>query len=56
MREKLKPCPFCGSVKLTSEQHYVSCKDCGTLGPDINDLPKGPNTPFEAWNMRVKEK
>ncbi len=55
MSIELKPCPFCGSTDLTSEQSYVVCINCGALGPDIDDLPKGPNSPFEAWNRRIKE-
>lgn len=36
MNKQLKPCPFCGSNKLTFENHYglngtvsVECRNCG---------------------------
>jgi len=34
---KLKPCPFCGSSDLITNNHssnfYIECNSCGTFGP-----------------------
>jgi hypothetical protein len=33
MNVELKPCPFCGSTKLSSEHDYVFCTVYQTTGP-----------------------
>ena len=51
--EKLKPCPFCGSRLLITEQegegYSVLCRACGATGGfELNK--KGAHA---AWNMRT---
>lgn len=52
----LKPCPFCGSLNLkmpTAMLECVSCRDCGTIGPEFEEWPNtGPA--MKAWNCRVR--
>ena len=55
MREKLKPCPFCGSTNLRYEQYgdvCIVCNDCGSfgaMGADDDDAA-------EKWNCRAEVK
>ena len=55
MTEKLKPCPFCGSVAplLFAPEHYgaprvVMC-DCGAQGA----LSYSKKEAIDAWNRRT---
>lgn len=54
----LKPCPFCGSIKLLecgfggARGAFISCADCDALGPNAHT----PDKAREKWNTRpVKE-
>lgn len=49
--DKLKPCPFCGSVDLTNNGHFVECDDCGAQGPCTYPIPN--EGIIEAWNRRA---
>lgn len=53
MSEKLKPCPFCGSRLLNTEQegegYCVLCRACGATG-GFELSKKGAHA---AWNMRT---
>lgn len=48
----LKPCPFCGSEELSSEQDYIFCLKCQAVGPDQEFTGQAP---FDGWNERAKE-
>lgn len=56
---KLKPCPFCGSMKVYlagDNKYWVVCSSCGAEGPTPNGSLwdfKGPA--IKAWNTRVGE-
>jgi|GEM_PF-2247767 len=46
--DKLKLCPFCGSVNLAQDaalSDYIECRDCGAYGPDGG---------VEGWNTRAE--
>jgi Lar family restriction alleviation protein len=55
MMDELKPCPFCGSTRLTVRQNEllsidgVQCLDCWAYEPE---LPEGMSA-VERWNMRA---
>ena len=55
MREKLKPCPFCGSndVRITfrrgEEGWFGQCQDCFSCGAWSEDR----ETAGTKWNRRV---
>ena len=57
MTDQLKPCPFCGSVRLETngnsalEDLYLQCSDCTTTGPLC---PNTTNLVF-SWNDRPIE-
>lgn len=50
---KLKPCPFCGSTKISKadcNRYFYCCEDCEACGPRAlkkNDI--------DSWNMRANE-
>lgn len=54
MMDELKPCPFCGSIKVRitfyddNDVCVVECQDCGALGPIALESAKA----IEAWNKR----
>ncbi|MCK4983705.1 MAG: Lar family restriction alleviation protein [Victivallaceae bacterium] len=52
-KEKLKPCPFCGSENLTINHDYypswISCEGCGSLGPEDEDTQEAE----KKWNTRI---
>ena len=48
MRNKLKPCPFCGSKNVADMNGWVQCLNCNASGPDNYDHLKA----VEAWNKR----
>ena len=54
----LKPCPFCGSVRLEAvhNSHYddftIVCRTCGVEGPTTPRL----KWTQDAWNNREGEK
>lgn len=58
MREKLKPCPFCGGNKLTVSRYFglncytVRCinEDCGMKV--VTDFAKTKKEAIELWNTR----
>lgn len=51
--EALKPCPFCGSTNLSTEdaRDFVACGDCYTEGPC--NPGQGSAVNIEAWNRRA---
>jgi len=57
---KLKPCPFCGSMKvyvMGEKKHWIGCGNCGAEGP----IPNGHLYDYigpavRAWNKRVGDK
>jgi hypothetical protein len=64
---KLKPCPFCNSNALdsdnTGESYYVRCLDCASNGPKIsieeiieigaiNPENAAKNKAEKCWNKR----
>lgn len=48
---KLLPCPFCGSIDLSCDGHYIECDNCGANGPAIHPVPNGRKA-NELWNHR----
>jgi len=57
--DKLKPCPFCRSIKLDPEWEHngmsasfdgVWCNECGAKGPQYEC-----KMPAELWNHRPRE-
>jgi len=57
MSEELKPCPFCGKKRITTETDihpsgiYAYCTYCHCRGPLTDDAPSA----IEAWNARVQK-
>lgn len=49
MKNKLKPCPFCGSKKVIDVNGWVQCLKCNASGPDSYDHMEAR----EAWNHRA---
>ena len=46
---KLKPCPFCQSVRAQQTEDFVACNNCGLWGPEEdpsghkwNSIPRKP--------------
>lgn len=52
MKNKLRPCPFCGSTNVGDMKGWVQCFNCNASGPDSYDKKKAA----EAWNHRAEEK
>nr|WP_312970663.1 Lar family restriction alleviation protein [Brucella intermedia] len=60
MASELKPCPFCGSDRITvqciRDGQQAICKDCGSKGKPVFHGPKGPDVTWgeavDAWNTR----
>lgn len=54
MAEALKPCPFCGSTNLSTEdaRDFIACRGCGAEGPCL-PLGNGSTHSAEAWNRRA---
>ena len=58
MQMKLKPCSFCGSMKICVngvKKHWIVCGSCGVEGPMPNCLWDCAENAIEAWNKRVGE-
>jgi Lar family restriction alleviation protein len=53
MTHELKPCPFCGSTNLITEnaRDFIACGDCATEGPWV--CGQGSTESIEAWNRRA---
>ena len=51
-KQKLKPCPFCGSdnVELHRNIEYVLCTKCGARGTPFDGHPADA---VESWNRRA---
>lgn len=55
--DTLRPCPFCGSSHVysknrgTADKHWVTCRDCGTDGPFLDD----ESAAIAAWNRRAEQ-
>lgn len=51
--DELKPCPFCGSDRITVQyfyfRPYIICDKCHAQIPCYNTYPDAK----EAWNRRV---
>lgn len=54
MKEKLKPCPFCGGKpyveKDTEDNMTVDCQECFASGP----FSYTEEEAIKAWNRRAK--
>ena len=56
MEEKLKPCPFCGSVVIGKDKtncgcfafYFICCKKCGAKSAYYQTK----NSAIDAWNKR----
>ena len=61
MKEKLKPCPFCGSTNIITEKctKRVRCRDCfatsGFITPYINQGMSEEEAMIMAWNKRCND-
>ena len=64
MKQKLKPCPFCGYEAEIShgrydgkDTSYVCCKKCGAQGEFffVNPGYSSDERAVKTWNKRVKE-
>ena len=59
--DKLKPCPFCGSVNLAQDaalSDYIECRDCGAYGPDGGSDgwdTRADSAELTAANARIAE-
>jgi|GEM_PF-5632043 len=57
MKEKLKPCPFCGSENIEivrspiTERFIATCNSCAASSRYFNDEDEA----IDGWNMRVEE-
>lgn len=57
--DTLKPCPFCGGIKLKFNKcaSVIYCESCGARNPRISKFLKDDVTEEEAtvlsWNTRV---
>lgn len=57
--DALKPCPFCGGIKLKFNKcaSVIYCESCGARNPRISKFLKDDVTEEEAtvlsWNTRV---
>lgn len=50
MTEKLKPCPFCGSLDIEFRSpSYATCSECGADGPIGN-----ADNVIDKWNTRAE--
>jgi Lar family restriction alleviation protein len=59
MKNKLKPCPFCGGKsKIEGNTHYVwvECYDCKSQTNSFKTLSDcdASNKAISAWNTRVE--
>lgn len=62
MKDKLKPCPFCGSeVKFVWSNNFaysglpmIVCNNCGMLLSNKNNIRDTKKFMVEAWNRRVE--
>lgn len=54
MSQDLKPCPFCGSTDISTEnaRDFVMCLGCKTEGPVAIGMGSAHN--IEAWNARTE--
>ena len=55
---ELKPCPFCGSMKIYvngDKKYWIACGSCGAEGPTPNRLWDCAENAIEEWNKRVGE-
>ena len=66
--KNIEPCPFCGSVLITTEMDqlqgtkwgYAICGECLSCGPEVRTgYDKSDNAPWrkyaiEEWNQRTK--
>lgn len=57
MKEKLKPCPFCGSENIEivrspiTERFIATCNSCAVSSRYFNDEDEA----IEGWNRRAEE-
>ena len=64
-KQKLAPCPFCGSAEdlevceygvicdsLSGQSYYVGCNNCNCAGPDGETKREA----VKKWNKRVNDK
>lgn len=57
--DKLRECPFCGSLKLKHCYVFVKCENCGAEGPVTNDKQNDDHADYidrenasKKWNAR----
>ena len=57
MKEKLEPCPYCGSTDLRDCYVYIRCNKCLMEGPKMNDGRNDDHADYidninaiKAWN------
>ena len=56
MKEKLKPCPFCGEIPEVlkyEEKYYISCRDYNCKVNPITNFRKTKKTVIKYWNKRL---
>lgn len=63
--EELKPCPFCGSCDIFSEEKYedqevdwgarIICRQCGVSMGDLSDSDNVLSELVKRWNVRAYE-
>lgn len=67
MEDNLKPCPFCGSIKVSAtftinkkdeiSCRMIECESCAAFGPACKESPdltlnEMTNKTIRAWNTR----
>ncbi len=57
----LKTCPFCGAggkkIRIWATKDgvpaFVSCRNCGAIGPNLPESCKTEDAAIEVWNRRA---